>query len=103
MARQTSTPPPQAERGLGQTVLTDLRGPDLRRSVRRDFAELYRFYLSEERRAELARMGTVRGIFWFWGWLARSLLMKLSPARRVMLLGALILIMAGSWSIRTTD
>jgi len=103
MARHTSTPPPQAERGLGHTVLTDLRAPDLRRSVRRDFADLYRFYLSEERRAELARMGTVRGIFWFWGWLVRSLLMKLSPARRVMLLGALILIMAGSWSVRTTD
>jgi phosphoserine phosphatase RsbU/P len=103
MSRQTSTSPPQAERGLGRTVLTDLRQPDLRRSVRREFAELYSFYLSEERRAELARMGTVRGIFWFWGWLLRSLLMKLSPARRVMLLGALILIVGGSWSVKTEN
>src|SRR5262245_57871507 len=84
-----------SEPSLGRMVLTDLKQTDLPGSFRRDLREIYRFYLTDERRAELARMGTVRGIFWFWGWLAKSLLMKLTPARRLALLAAALLVMMG--------
>ncbi|MGH9867132.1 MAG: PP2C family protein-serine/threonine phosphatase [Candidatus Polarisedimenticolia bacterium] len=84
-----------SEPSLGRTVLTDLKQTDLPGSFRRDLREIYRFYLTDERRAELSRMGTVRGIFWFWGWLIKSLLMKLTPARRLALVAAALLLSMG--------
>jgi phosphoserine phosphatase RsbU/P len=93
----------RGEPKLGRVVLEDLRRTDLRRTFRRDLKELYSFYLTDERREQLASMGTVKGIFWFWGWLFKSLLMKLSPSRRLALLAALILLAAGQWQIRSQE
>ncbi|HKY33307.1 MAG TPA: PP2C family protein-serine/threonine phosphatase [Candidatus Polarisedimenticolia bacterium] len=90
----------QQEPTFRQVVMGDLRQTDFPGSFRQDLRDLYRFYLSEERRAELARMGTVRGIFWFWGWLFKSLMMKLSPPRRLTLLAAVILVVMGEWQLR---
>jgi len=80
---------------LHKVVLDDLRqtrwGPD----YLRELETLYQFYLDDERRAELARMGRIRRAFSVLFWILKSLLMKLSPARRVMLLVALIFGIAG--------
>lgn len=80
---------------LKQIVFDDLRRGDVRRSLGQDLKDLYSFYLTEERREQLATMGTVRRIFWFWGWLVKSLLAKLSPARRLLLLAAFLLLIWG--------
>ncbi|HET9481961.1 MAG TPA: hypothetical protein VFP98_09425, partial [Candidatus Polarisedimenticolia bacterium] len=96
-ARTTRSTP--AEPSIGQIVLGDLKQADLPRTLRQDFKDLYAFYLSDERREKLAAMGTVKGIFWFWGWLAMGLLTRLTPARRLMLLLSVVLLATGSWEI----
>ena len=85
---------------LRQVVIDELRVADLPRTLRQDLRDLYSFYLTEERREQLASMGTLKGIFWFWGWLLKSLLMKLSPTRRLLLLVALALLIWGEWAVR---
>ncbi len=62
------------------------------RSVARTFEDLEAFYLSDERRRRLAGMGLVRRWLYFGAWLFKSLFMKLSPARRVLLALTLFLL-----------
>jgi len=66
----------------------------------RELRALYVFYLDEESRARLAGMGRLRRAFLLLGWLLHSLFMKLSPARRIMLLLSLVLtILLGNTSL----
>ncbi len=51
------------------------------------------FYLDEARRQRMARMGRVRRFIVRVFWLVRSLLMKLTPARRILLALALLMLM----------
>ncbi len=80
------------EPSFRQVVIGDLRAADLRRTFPRDLEELYTFYLTEERRERLASMGPVKRAVWFCVWVAKSLLMHLSPARRFLLLAAFVLV-----------
>src|SRR2546428_2918352 len=85
--------PQPEDRGLGKIVLEDLRRADVVGHFRRDLKDLYSFYLTEERREQLAAMTWLHRTFIFCGWLFKSLMMKLSPARRLALLGGLILLL----------
>ena len=78
------------ESSLGRVVFDDLRRTDFGRDWLRELKDLYSFYLDDERRERLAEMGRVRRAFSMFGWLFKSLMMKLSPARRLMLLAALV-------------
>lgn len=85
-------PIPKANRrGLPRLVLDDLRSSGWRDSLRQDLRDLYRFYLDEEERARLAGMGRFRRFLHQVGWLGRSLLLRLSPPRRLLLVLALVL------------
>jgi hypothetical protein len=81
--------------GLRALLFKDLRPADLPRNFRRDLKQLYRFYLDEERRAQLAAMGRVRRAFKIVAWLLKSLLSKLSPGRRLALFAALVMCFLG--------
>jgi len=72
-------------------VRADVRREGLRASARRTFAELEAFYLSAKRRQRLAGMGAVRRWIYFAVWLLKSLFLRLTPARRVLLLVGLVL------------
>src|SRR5262249_41074095 len=50
---------------------------------------------------KLAEMGTLKGILWFWVWLVKSLMMKLTPTRRLALLIAMVTWIGGDWSIKS--
>src|SRR5881409_2310461 len=67
--------------GLRALLFKDLRPSELPANFRQDLKQLYRFYLDEERRAQLAAMGAKR-VFKLVGWTLKSLLAKLSPGRR---------------------
>jgi len=88
------------EPSFRQVVIGDMRGVDLRRTFPRDLDELFTFYLTEERRERLASMGPVKRAIWFCVWVVKSLLMKLSPARRLLLLAAFLLLVLGPSSFR---
>jgi len=73
------------DRGIGKTILDDLKRKDIKRTVSRDLRELYYFYLDEESREKLRGMGRLRRWFLRIWWLFKSLVLNLSPARRLML------------------
>ena len=76
---------------LRDLVIDDIKRGRLAQAYRRDLRDIYRFYLTEEQRERLRAMRRVKRFFWIAGWLARSLLRRLSPARRVLLLLAALL------------
>jgi len=94
-----------AERELHKVVLEDLRQTDFVGHFRSDLRDIYDFYLTEDRREKLAAMGVVRRTVIFWAWLFRSLLMKLSSARRLALLAGLLLLCFGgiNWHFGTVS
>jgi len=80
---------------LRDVLFKDLRPSDLPRNFHQDLKRLYRFYLDDERRAQLAAMGRIRRTFKLLGWLLKSLLAKLSPGRRLALFASLVLCFLG--------
>jgi phosphoserine phosphatase RsbU/P len=89
--------------GLRHLLFKDLRPSELPANFRQDLKQLYRFYLDEERRAELAEMGRVRRAFKIVGWTLKSLLVKLSPGRRLALFASLLMCLFGRVSVPIAD
>lgn len=86
------------DKKFGKAVLDDLRRGGLKRTLRRDLKDLYHFYLDEDRQAQLAAMNRFkRGIFRL-AWLLKSLILKLTPIRRILLLVCLVLFFYGEFS-----
>lgn len=93
--------PKRQEAGVSQTVFQDLFRGDLKRSFGRDFKDLYHFYLDDEARARLSKMGAVKRAFFFFWWLLKGLILKLPPVRRLLLILCIYLFLMGSFTIHT--
>jgi hypothetical protein len=87
---------------LRSVVVEDIRRAHLGRDYRRDMKDLYEFYLDDARREKLAQMNRWQRAFSLLAWLLKSLLMRLSPARRLLLLVALVFGVLG-WTGFTTQ
>jgi len=81
--------------GLRYLLFKDLRPSELPANFRQDLRQLYRFYLDEERRAQLEAMGRVRRTFKLVGWTLKSLLAKLTPGRRLALFASIVMCILG--------
>lgn len=104
--KPTTTAEPRLFRQLREDVRTV--GADLRRDgfrpVSRTFSDLQEFYLSSERKQRLADMNVVKRWIYFSAWTVKSLFLKLTHARRVMLvLGLVIVLGAGRVQINSGD
>jgi sigma-B regulation protein RsbU (phosphoserine phosphatase) len=94
-------PPPKDQPRLFRTLTSDIHEvtADFGRrgvgGITATFEEIEAFYLDEASRRRLAGMGHVRRTFRRFFWLIKSLLMKLTPARRIMLAFALLLLLPG--------
>ena len=89
--------------GLRDLLFKDLRPSELPANFRQDLRQLYRFYLDEERRAQLEAMGRVRRTFKLVGWTLKSLLAKLTPGRRLALFASIIMCIMGRVRIPLGD
>jgi hypothetical protein len=78
---------------LAQTLIKDIRRGDFKRTLRRDYSELKEFYLDNERKARLRDMGSIKRGFWMSWWLLKSLFFKLTPARRILLVISVLLML----------
>ena len=86
--------------GLGKTVLGDLKRGDFTHSWRQDLRDLYGFYLDEESRERLDKMSKVRKWFLVGFWVLKSMILSLSPGRRLLLLLSIILTwLAGTYTV----
>lgn len=81
---------------LRRLLFEDIRATGIHGEYQREIKELYHFYLDEETRTRLAGMGRFRRAFVLLGWLFKSLLAKLSPGRRLLLLVAIIFAFLGN-------
>jgi serine phosphatase RsbU (regulator of sigma subunit) len=63
--------------------------------LRRDLKDIYQFYLDEDTRTRLSNMGRLKRWFTLFVWLMKSLILKLTPARRILLMLCLVLFFFG--------
>ena len=84
-------------------VVADIRTQGFGRAVGGTLSSLEAFYLTDQERRELAQMPPVRHWFRRVIWFIRGLLMKLTPARRVMLAAALLFLVFGSTRMQFGD
>jgi serine phosphatase RsbU (regulator of sigma subunit) len=77
-------------------VFDDIQRRGVRRTVGGTFTSLERFYVTEGDRKRLAELSEFRRWLRRIWWLVKGLLMKLTPARRVMLAAALVLFVFGT-------
>ncbi len=68
----------------------DQRQGGFERTLRRDLRDVYHFYLDDKAREELATMGAVGKAFHLVFWVMKSMIQKLTPARRILLVAGLI-------------
>lgn len=105
MSPQTSSknqPQPRLLRTLGndvRIVTEDIMRRGVHREVGGTLAGLEAFYLSRDDRARLAELSTMGRFFRRLWYFLRGLLLKLTPARRIMLAVALFSIAVGAWRI----
>ena len=83
-----------------RTVSADIQQRGISRVVGDSFASLESFYLPEEDRKRLAAMRPIRRFLVRTWWLLKSLLLKLTPARRILLALALWILVLGGPRIR---
>jgi len=78
-----------------RTVLADVRRRGVRREIGGTLSGIEAFYLTDEDRRALAAMKPLKRLAHRVWWLLKSLLFRLTPARRVMLAAALVMIISG--------
>lgn len=74
---------------------SELRRTGLKVAIGRTFADLQAFYLSTEHIDRLAGMGRVKRWLYLTLWLLKSLFLKLTPTRRVLLVLAFVFLSTG--------
>lgn len=76
--------------------MADLRETKISRDYFRELKDLYYFYLDDESRTRLAGMGRPWATISLLFWILKSLLLKLSGPRRILLLLSLFLVIMGA-------
>ncbi|MCX8009987.1 MAG: PP2C family protein-serine/threonine phosphatase [Ignavibacteria bacterium] len=80
---------------LLDTLKRDLKQEDFVKKLQREFRELKEFYIEPSKKLELERMNWLkRGFFIVW-WILKSMILKLTPLRRILLLVGTLLVISG--------
>jgi hypothetical protein len=77
---------------LLDTLIEDFRQKGHLKERRREWKELQEFYLTDNQKEQLKNMGHVKAWFWKIGWILRSMLLRLSPFRRVLVFISVLLV-----------
>jgi len=93
-ARRKSSEGPRAK---AEAFVRNPLNREFNRTLRRDLDDIYWFYVDDEGRARLAKMSRIRRFFVLLWWLLKSLLRKLSPVRRTLLIIALVCFYLGDF------
>jgi hypothetical protein len=82
--------PKKKKQKFHRQILQDIQDGQFKRTLGQDFKDIYYFYLDRETRKRLSSMSRFRRWFVVGYWLLRSLVQKLTPVRRVLLVLGLI-------------
>ncbi|MFZ1083121.1 MAG: PP2C family protein-serine/threonine phosphatase [Candidatus Kryptoniota bacterium] len=86
---------PKGDHILRKTIINDFRKGEIFESLRKDFKELYRFYIDAETQERLKSEKRIKRFIHASWYLLKSLILKLNPARRFLLLLSLALFFFG--------
>jgi sigma-B regulation protein RsbU (phosphoserine phosphatase) len=100
---ETTNSNQKTEPKLRQTLKEDIKTGDLWSSIRRDYRELERFYIDDEKKLRLDRMSWFRRGFYLSWWLLKSMLLKLTPGRRILLFIGFFFLFGGGSIVFETD
>src|SRR5512140_3309575 len=92
MAKEKSPRP--KDPGMGRTLRQDIARGDFQRTMRRDYDELKELFLDGHRKERLGEMRPLKRWLYTAGWLLKSLFFKLTPARRVLFVLSIFLLMS---------
>lgn len=93
-----------SEPGLGNTIKEDIHEDSLFKNFYRDIKELKEFYISAEKKKKLETMNPFKRVFFLTLWILKSMILKLTPTRRLLLLvGVILIIISGSFSVSIAD
>jgi hypothetical protein len=81
----------EKEPGLGETLLKDIRGSNIFSDLRTEGREIRDFYLSDEKRDRLRSMSHLKAWFFISWWILKSMFLKLTPFRRILLVFGIFL------------
>lgn len=95
MLKEPPDPPEGRVNRLGQTVIDDITQSDFQRTMSQDFQDVYHLFLDPEKRRELDEKDDVSRWLYMSFWLLKNSLRKLTPTRRLLLFGGLLLFVAG--------
>ena len=82
------------EPGLGRTLWEDVKKGDFFSDLRDETRDIRDFYITQDKRDELMKMGRFKRWFVLTWWILKSMFYKLTPARRILLVAGLILIVS---------
>ena len=88
---------------IGRIILNDIRRGGFKRTFRRDLKDIYHFYIDYKTKERLSQMGRIKRWFLLIIWLIKSLILKLSSTRRVLLVISLILYFLGRSQIQIEE
>ncbi len=88
------------EPGIRKTIWDDLHREDFGKTIRRDFDDLFEFFIDKETQKRLASKGRIKRFFATAFQLFRMLILRLNPTRRILLVLSLILVFAGDSTIQ---
>ena len=101
--KQNQTKSSQIPPKITRTILNDIRRGGLKRTLRQDLKDIYNFYIDYKTKERLAKMGRIKRWFLLIIWLIKSLILKLSSTRRVLLVISLILYYIGRSEIQIDE
>lgn len=82
----------QNEPGFFETLETDLNTKSLTTDFNRDIRDIIEFYVLPAQQERLRAMNPFKRGFFYFYWILKNMLLKLTPLRRIMLLIALLLL-----------
>lgn len=85
----------QGEPGFFKTLESDINVNDMSKDFSQDMNDIIEFYVTPANKEKLRRMNPLKRAFFYVVWILKSMVLKLNPMRRVMLLvGAFFIITA---------
>lgn len=77
---------------LSQVLREDLSRGDFFHTISRDYEDMKEFFLDDERKQRLKNMKPLKRFIFTFGWLLKPLFLKLTPARRILVVVALVML-----------
>ncbi len=95
----TSEQDPKTEPHIGKVLRDDIRNLNFRQDLGKEYKELKKFYIDEERKKRSENMSRVKRFLYEAIWILKSMFLRLTPLRRIIILIGVIFLL----SSRTID